>query len=155
MKTGHSQGFTLIEVMVVVAIIGILAAVSYPSYTRHIEKSRRKDAQGALVSVQTALEREKTRSVHQLYPSEPAGGWSSLHPMQSPLEGNTKFYTLGVEITQSNTQYRLWANPIQYRAGNGCLVLHHTGERCWKKETADCSESTCATPATGDQDEWK
>ena len=50
-------GFTLIEVMIVVAIIAILAAVAYPAYTEQVARSRRADAKGALLERAQWLER--------------------------------------------------------------------------------------------------
>ncbi|MFI3186333.1 MAG: prepilin-type N-terminal cleavage/methylation domain-containing protein, partial [Methylococcaceae bacterium] len=53
-------GFTLIELMVTVAIVGILAAIAYPSYQDSVRKSRRADASGALLGLANAMERHFT-----------------------------------------------------------------------------------------------
>jgi len=52
-----SDGFTLIELMVVVAIIGILAAVAYPSYQEHVRRSHRAEAQRALLDASQFMQR--------------------------------------------------------------------------------------------------
>lgn len=52
-----SRGFTLIELMIVVVIIGILAAIAYPSFTEQVRKSRRADATGGLMDAAQRLER--------------------------------------------------------------------------------------------------
>jgi len=65
-RCGHSlgearhpdqRGFTLIEVMIVVAIIGILAAIAYPSYVSYITRSNRSAAQGYLLEVSNLQQR--------------------------------------------------------------------------------------------------
>lgn len=53
----RQKGFTLIELMVVVAIVGILAAVAYPSYQGSIRKTNRSDAKDALLRLAAAQER--------------------------------------------------------------------------------------------------
>lgn len=60
MKKIHS-GFTLIELMIVVALVAILAAIAYPSYQQHVSKSRRAEAKQALSETTQRLERCFTR----------------------------------------------------------------------------------------------
>ena len=52
-----SKGFTLIELMIVVAIVGILAAIAYPSYTEYVRKTQRAEAAAMLLEEAQAVER--------------------------------------------------------------------------------------------------
>lgn len=54
------QGFTLIELMVALVIAGILAAIAYPAYTQHLQRSRRADAIAALTLIMQAQERYRS-----------------------------------------------------------------------------------------------
>ena len=52
-----SSGFTLIELMIVVVIIGVLAMIAYPSYTKYVSQSRRSDGYTALSQIANNLEK--------------------------------------------------------------------------------------------------
>jgi type IV pilus assembly protein PilE len=64
------RGFTLIELMIVVAVIGVLAAIAYPSYERAIRKSRRHDGTSTLLDV--ARNQEIYRNTNASYTTNPA-----------------------------------------------------------------------------------
>lgn len=53
----HSKGFSLLELMIVVAVVGIISAVAYPSYVEYVREAGRSDAHKALLTVMQAEER--------------------------------------------------------------------------------------------------
>jgi type IV pilus assembly protein PilE len=69
-------GFTLIELMIVVAIVGILGAVAYPSYQQYAREARRTDAMGALL--QMSGEQEKWYLANGTYSSKTSDVWSCV-----------------------------------------------------------------------------
>jgi type IV pilus assembly protein PilE len=127
----RNQGFTLIELMIVVAIIGIIAAIAYPSYTEYVERARRTDAQGALMALAAAMERHRT--ANGTYENAGAGGDTGaplIYADESPIDGAPKFYDLTIEAADA-TSFTLRATPKNAQAGNGILELEHTGARGW------------------------
>ena len=100
-KLRKHQGFTLIELMIVVAVIGILASIAYPSYREYVAKSRRAEAKTVLLSAQQWMERFYTENFR--YDQNSAGTAvtdASQFPArfsQSPTEGSA-VYTIAVVI---------------------------------------------------------
>ena len=68
MKNINKKGFTLIEMLVVVLIIGILAAVALPQYFKAVEKSRSTEALSVMGSISAAMERARLVSPSNVYP---------------------------------------------------------------------------------------
>ncbi len=97
----RSAGFTLIEVMVVVAIIGILAALAYPSYSDQVVRSRRAAAAGCVQ--EAALFVERFRTTNMTY----AGAEAALPACSTDV---TAFYTLAAVTTA--TTFTVTATPI-------------------------------------------
>lgn len=127
-------GFTLIEVMVVVAIIGILAAVAYPAYTEYVKKTRRAEVSLVLLENAHMLERHYTRT------GSYAEGTVNGLVTQSPAEGDAVFT---VEVTLNAEDYLLEATAVAggLMAGDACATytLNQLGQRtptdakCWRR----------------------
>ncbi|SOO17891.1 Type IV pilin PilE [Xanthomonas citri pv. fuscans] len=110
----HVRGFTLIELMIVVAVVAILSAIAYPSYTEHVRKSRRAQAKVDLVEYGQLAERFHT--VQNTY-----SGFT-LPTNVSPREGGTAAYTLAL-TQQTQSGYVITATPAAAQAADKCGTL--------------------------------
>lgn len=135
-------GFTLIEIMIVVCIIGILAAIAYPSYTSSIQKSRRADAQGALMSFAGAMERHFTVANNYCDvgtdvavescgdDGTPDTGAPTIFSTKSPVDSDEAYYDLTISNVTANS-FELSATPVNQQINDPCgtLILTNTGVR--------------------------
>lgn len=97
----NNKGFTLLELMIVIAVVGVLAAIAIPAYSDYVTRSKRADAKNALLAFQ--LEQEKFRANNPTYITAA----SSPLPTDSP-DGH---YTIALSGAAGLTTYSLTATP--------------------------------------------
>ena len=121
----HSQqGFTLIEMMIVVAVIGILSAIAYPNYTEYVRRGHRADARAGLLQAAQWLERAATAT--GLYPT-------ALPANLTWATDTSKRYTISIGGPATTSTFTLTATPKTPgpQAGDRCgnFTLDHRGLR--------------------------
>lgn len=130
-RTGARCGFTLIELMIVVAIVAILAAIAYPSYTQYIIKTRRVAAEGCLSQYANYMERFYTTNLR--YDKDPSSGTDNPVPvMECASAGQTGAYYSYPAPTLAPTTYAVTAEPKGPHTADtlcGTLSLDQTGRR--------------------------
>lgn len=116
------SGFSLIELMIVVAIVGILAAIAYPSYQEQVRQSRRAEAQAVLLEAAQFMERFFT--VNSRYHQTTAGVAVALPSAltRSPKEGGAARYTIALTGINAGA-YTLQATPTADNPDTRCGVL--------------------------------
>lgn len=108
-----AAGFTLMELMVVVAIIGILSAIAIPSYQESVRKSRRSDAHAGLSSM--ALEQENFRMINAAYASAFGTGSNDVK------EPSSEYYSFAISGTSAS------AYTLKATAKTGTSQVKDTG----------------------------
>lgn len=122
----------MIELLIVIAIIGVLAAIAIPAYQNHMEKTRRADAISGLTDTAQQLERCYTRNNQYNHDSCPSG----------TIESPDDFYNIQIEATASSYDLTATAKGIQSDDECSPFTLDElgnrgsdaSGTRCWGTE---------------------
>lgn len=132
------NGFTLIELMIVVAIIGILAAIAYPSYTSYVARGHRAEAKQGLLELAQFMERVYTEN-NTYQP----GGASPALPFTTMPKSGTTVYNMALDAgATSATNYKLTATATGSMAGDECgdFSIDNTGAQTVANATASAAD---------------
>lgn len=134
--TAAQRGFTLIELMIVVAIIGVLAAIAYPSYQSYVIKSKRTDMMSEMHNI--AAEIQSRKLAQGTYSNALTTGLGGDFPRQG-----TALYTITFTPNPLTSEWSIVATPKagSQMANDGVLSLNHRNIKC---RDTDC----------GTGDEW-
>lgn len=130
MKNKPTQGFSLIELMISLTIVGILAAIAVPSYNSYVQKSRRSDAWTTLLRIQQLQEKYRANNT----------SYGTLAQLGASSTSTESYYAIAAtNITASTYTITATTSGIQ-TADSTCasIVLNQDGP-----VTSTASEKTC------------
>lgn len=129
----NNSGFTLVELMIVIAIIGILAAVGYPAYTSAVKKANRADAIDSLLSLAGRME--------EYYMNNDTYVGATINAAGTGTVGSNKtsddLYTLSI-TSATAFAYNLTATPKTADTECGNLILNSLGQKSASTGAAGC-----------------
>ncbi len=142
-----NAGFTLIELMIVVAIIGIIAAIALPSYQTYTLRAKRTEAGGQLLAAAQFMERYQTENGRYDQTSVGAAVGLPANLSQSPSSGSIRYVISLIGANLSATTFAIQAVPAGAQQADtpcGTISIDETGVKCINGDTVGCSNDAAA-----------
>lgn len=136
-RSREIQGFTLLELMIVVAVIGVLAAIAYPNYQSYVKRTKRTEM---MTEMQNEASRIEARKLAE-------GTYDNIAKTNVSFPADQPNYTYS--IAPATAQWKITAVPVARGRmdGDGTLTLSANGEKC---RILSATNKTC-----GRGDEWR
>lgn len=140
MKSRTDKGFTLIELMIVVVLIGVIAAIALPAYQDYAKRARRADAKTSLLELQMAMEKWRANNPTYTTNMNDLGYLGATD--QASKEG---YYTLDIPSAASASGYTLTAeiNTATAQNGDDCGTFTITVNNGGEAYSAGGDDNTC------------
>jgi type IV pilus assembly protein PilE len=130
-KMKRQTGFTLIELMIVVAIIGIIASYAFPSYVESVRKANRAEAKSLMLQVANQQERYYTEN-------NAYGALTAIGNTTASLATDSGRHNITVTLSNSDANYIITATPVETDPTCGNLTLSNTGAQASSVVNASC-----------------
>lgn len=154
----NRKGFTLVELLIVIAILGIIAAIAFPSYKSYVQKTKRAETQAELTEVASQMQRFKMAN----YTFVQSVSGTTIIPINLTRLGyagtapnsSNGLYQINLQFNQAATEWVLSAVPLAGGAQNntGVSCINDRGQRYWSKTTATAAACEALITSTSNWD---
>lgn len=148
----NMKGFTLIELMIVVAIIGVLAAIAYPSYQGYVERTNRTDIMSEMQQIAQRIEANKIIykrydriPLNEIFNNTITGSGTNFPSSGTALYNISVTPTIGNNLNGRNWTLSATPIPSARMKNDGILTLDYQGIKC---------RGSAPNKKCGNSDEW-